>query len=177
MESTFLHEAVPGHHFQASLQMEDTLLPTFRRFIWYGAYGEGWALYCESLGKELGLYTNPYQLMGALGDEVHRAIRLVVDVAIHSKNMTREQAIAYMMQNESIGEQAATAEIERYMAVPGQALSYKVGALLIRELRDKYSAQLGATFRIGEFHKQVLNSGCLPLSVLEEKLDKWARAQ
>lgn len=177
MESTFLHEAVPGHHYQVSLQMEDTSLPVFRRFKWYGAYGEGWALYCESLGKELGLYTNPYQHMGALGDEIHRAIRLVVDVAIHSKGMTREQAIAYMMQNEPVDEHGATAEIERYMAYPGQALSYKIGALKHSQLRDKYTQQLGAKFNIGEFHKQVLNSGCLPLSVLEEKLDTWAKTQ
>jgi len=177
MESTFLHEAVPGHHYQSSLQMENTALPTFRRFKWYGAYGEGWALYCESLGKELGLYTNPYQHMGALGDEIHRAIRLVVDVAIHSKGMTREQAITYMMQNEQVDEKGATSEIERYMADPGQALSYKIGALKLRELRNKYEKQLGTKFKIGEFHKQVLNSGCLPLSVLEEKLDKWAKSQ
>lgn len=175
MESLFLHEAIPGHHYQGSIQMEDTTLPEFRRFKWYGAYGEGWALYCESLGKELGLYTNPYQRMGALGDEMHRAIRLVVDVAIHSKGMTREQAIAYMMENEAIGEQGATAEIERYMALPGQALSYKIGALKIRELRDKYQQQMGDKFSIAEFHKQVLKSGCLPLIVLEEKLDKWAK--
>jgi uncharacterized protein (DUF885 family) len=177
MESTFLHEAVPGHHYQGSLQMEDTTLPLFRRFKWYGAYGEGWALYCESLGKELGLYTNPYQLMGALGDEMHRAIRLVVDVAIHSKGMTREQAIAYMMANEPIDKQGATAEIERYMARPGQALSYKIGALKMKELRNKYAEKLKSKFNIAEFHKQVLNSGCLPLSVLEEKLDKWAEKQ
>ncbi len=177
MESTFLHEAVPGHHYQTSIQMEDTLLPTFRRFKSYGAFDEGWALYCESLGKELGLYTNPYQHMGALGDEMHRAIRLVVDVAIHSKGMTREQAIAYMVENEPVSEQGAIAEIERYMAIPGQALSYKIGALKIKELRDKYSKQLGTKFNIGEFHKQVLNSGSLPLSVLEEKLDKWATKQ
>ncbi|MCW3091295.1 MAG: hypothetical protein JWP81_2364 [Ferruginibacter sp.] len=174
MESTFLHEAIPGHHYQSSLQMEDTTLPEFRRYKWYGAYGEGWALYCESLGKELGLYSNPYQLMGALGDEMHRAIRLVVDVAIHSKGMTREQAIAYMMNNEAVSLEGATAEIERYMALPGQALSYKVGALKIKELRDKYSKQMGSKFNIAEFHKQVLDSGCLPLLVLEEKLDKWA---
>ena len=115
--------------------------------------------------------------MGALGDEIHRAIRLVVDVAIHSKGMTREQAIAYMMENEAIDEHGATAEIERYMALPGQALSYKIGALKIWELRNKYTKQLGDKFNIGEFHKQVLNSGCLPLSVLEEKLDKWAKNQ
>ncbi|MDP4265676.1 MAG: DUF885 domain-containing protein, partial [Bacteroidota bacterium] len=128
-------------------------------------------------GKELGLYTNPYQHMGALGDEIHRAIRLVVDIGIHSKGMTREQAITYMMENEAIDEHSATEETERYMAYPGQALSYKIGALKIRELRDKYTKQLGAKFKIGEFHKQVLNSGCLPLSVMEEKLDKWAKLQ
>ncbi|MBC7889531.1 MAG: DUF885 domain-containing protein [Ferruginibacter sp.] len=174
MESTFLHEAVPGHHYQSSLQMEDTELPEFRRYKWYGAYGEGWALYCESLGKELGLYTNPYQHMGALGDEMHRAIRLVVDIAIHSKGMTREQAIKYMMDNEPVSEDGAIAEIERYMSNPGQALSYKIGALKIAELRDKYNKKLGSKFSIGEFHKQVLDSGCLPLLVLEEKLERWA---
>lgn len=177
MESTFLHEAVPGHHYQGSLQMEDSLLPAFRRFKWYGAYGEGWALYCESLGKELGLYKDPYQHMGALGDEIHRAIRLVVDIGIHSKGMSREAAIAYMMANEPVDEHGATAEIERYMANPGQALSYKVGALKIRELREKYSRQMGSKFDIAEFHKQVLNSGCLPLSVMEAKLDRWAQTQ
>lgn len=175
MESTFLHEAVPGHHYQTSLQMEDSTLPAFRRFKWYGAYGEGWALYCESLGPELGLYKNPYQLMGALGDEMHRAIRLVVDVAIHSKNMSREEAIKYMMNNELIDEQGAAAEVERYMAEPGQALSYKIGALKIRELRDEYTQALGAKFNIGEFHAQVLNAGCLPLLVMEEKLSHWAK--
>src|SRR5438045_7647029 len=127
------------HHYQVGLTLEDTTLPKFRRFIWYGAYGEGCALYCESLGKELGLYTDPYQYMGALGDEIHRAIRLVVDVGMHTKNMTREQAIAYMMENEAITEEGATAEIERYMAIPAQASRYKAGALNIRELRNKYS--------------------------------------
>lgn len=174
MESTFLHEAVPGHHYQGSLQMENDSLPTFRKFKWYGAYGEGWALYAESLGKELGLYTNPFQHMGALGDEMHRAVRLVVDVAIHSKGMTREQAIAYMMDNEPVDVQAATAEIERYMAIPGQALSYKIGALKIKNLRNKYSTEQGSMFSIGEFHKQVLKSGCLPLSVMENMMDKWS---
>ena len=128
MESLFLHEAIPGHHYQISLQQENDSLPKFRRFAWYGAMGEGWALYSESLGSELGLYTDPYQRMGALGDEMHRAVRLVVDVGMHAQGMTREQAIAYMLANEAISEQGATAEIERYMAIPGQALSYKVGA-------------------------------------------------
>jgi uncharacterized protein (DUF885 family) len=177
MESTFLHEAVPGHHYQSSLQMEDSLLPAFRRYKSYGAYDEGWALYCESLGKELGLYINPYQHMGALTDEIHRAIRLVVDVSIHSKGMTREQAIAYMMENEPISEESAIAETERYMALPGQALSYKIGALKIKELRDRYSKELNTRFSIAAFHKQLLSSGSLPLSVLEEKLNKWAKLQ
>ena len=177
MESLFLHEAIPGHHYQVSLQQENTSLPKFRRFAWYGAYGEGWALYCESLGKELGLYTDPYQYIGALGDEMHRAIRLVVDVGLHTKNMTREQAIKYMMDNEPIAEQGATAEIERYMAIPGQALSYKIGALKIRALRSKYEQQLGNKFSLAAFHDEFLKDGCMPLDVLERKMDAWAARQ
>ena len=174
MESLFLHEAIPGHHYQISLQQEDTTLPKFRRFGGQNAYVEGWALYCESLGKELGLFTDPYQYMGALGDEIHRAIRLVVDVAIHTKGMSREDAIKYMMENEQISEQGATAEIERYMSWPGQALGYKIGALKIRELRTKYTNQMGSKFSIGDFHDQVLKDGSMPLALLEQKLDKWA---
>ena len=174
MESLFLHEAIPGHHYQISLTQENTSLPKFRRFGFHNAYVEGWALYCESLGKELGLYTDPYQYMGALGDEMHRAIRLVVDVAIHTKNMSREEAIKYMMDNEAISEEGATAEIERYMAMPGQALGYKIGAMKIRELRSKYEKQLGAKFKLSEFHHQLLKDGSLPLSVLETKMDTWA---
>jgi uncharacterized protein (DUF885 family) len=177
MESLFLHEAIPGHHYQISLQQENNELPKFRRFSWYGAYGEGYALYCESLGKELGLYTDPYQYMGALGDEIHRAIRLVVDVAMHTKGMTREEAIKYMMDNEAISEQGATAEIERYMAIPGQALSYKIGALKIRELRNKYKEQLGDRFSIAAFHDEFLKDGCMPLAIVEKKMDAWAAAQ
>jgi uncharacterized protein (DUF885 family) len=175
MESLFLHEAIPGHHYQISLQQENESLPKFRRFSWYGAYGEGWALYCESLGKELGCYTDPYQYMGALGDEIHRGIRLVVDVAIHTKNMTREEAIKYMVENEAISEEGATAEIERYMAIPAQALSYKTGALKIKELREKYSKQNGAKFSLKAYHDEFLKDGCLPLDVLEKKMDDWAK--
>lgn len=175
MESLFLHEANPGHHYQISLQQENKNLPQFLRFNFVNAYGEGWALYCESLGKELGCYTDPYQYMGALGDEMHRAVRLVVDVAIHTKNMTREQAITYMMDNEAISEEGATAEIERYMSWPGQALSYKIGALKIRELRNKYSRQLGKKFSISAFHDEFLKDGCMPLDVLEAKMDEWAK--
>jgi len=177
MESLFLHEAIPGHHYQGSLQMEDTLLPQFRRFLWYGAYGEGWALYCESLGKELGLYTDPYQYMGALGDEMHRAIRLVVDPGMHSKGMTREEAIKYMTDNEAISEAGATAEIERYMAIPGQAVSYKIGALKIRELRNKYQQQQGEKFSLPGFHDEFLKDGCIPLELAENKMDAWAAKQ
>lgn len=177
MESLFLHEAIPGHHYQISLTQENTSLPKFRRFGGDNAYVEGWALYSESLGKELGLYTDPYQYMGALGDEMHRAVRLVVDVGIHTKNMTREQAIKYMMDNEAISEQGATAEIERYMAIPGQALGYKIGALKIRELRTLYEKELGSKFNLAEFHDQILKDGSMPLAILEKKMDAWAATQ
>jgi uncharacterized protein (DUF885 family) len=177
MESLFLHEAIPGHHYQTSIQAENQSLPAFRRFIWYGAYGEGYALYCESLGKELGLYTDPYQHMGALGDEIHRAIRLVVDVAMHTGKMTREEAIQYMMQNEAISEDGAVAEIERYMVYPAQALSYKTGALKIRELRNKYSLQLGDRFSLAAFHDEFLKDGCMPLEIIEKSMDEWAKGQ
>ena len=177
MESLFAHEAIPGHHYQLSLQQENTGLPKFRRFASYPAFSEGWALYCESLGPELGLYADPYQKIGALGDEIHRAIRLVVDVGMHSKNMTREEAIKYMMDNEPISEQGATAEIERYMAIPGQALAYKTGALKLRELRDRYAKQLGSKFDLRAFHDEVLAGGSMPLAVLERKMDAWAARQ
>ena len=177
MESLFLHEAIPGHHYQISLQQENTKLPKFMRFGWFGAYGEGWALYCESLGKEFGLYTDPYQKMGSLSDAMLRAVRLVVDTGIHTGKMTREEAIAYFLNNIAYDEAGATAEIERYMAMPGQALSYKIGALKIRELRDKYQKQLGSKFSLAKFHDEVLNQGCLPLDVLERKMDNWAKKQ
>lgn len=176
MESLFLHEAIPGHHYQLSLQQENLSLPKFRRYGGNNAYIEGWALYCESLGKELGLYVDPYQYMGALGDEIHRAIRLVVDVAIHTKGMSREEAIKYMMDNEAINEQGATAEIERYMAIPSQALGYKIGALKIQELRNKYTMQLGNNFNLSDFHYQVLKDGAMPLEILEKKMDIWANS-
>lgn len=173
MESLFLHEAIPGHHYQISLQQENTELPSFRRFGWYGAYGEGWALYTESLGKGLGLYTDPYQYFGALSEEMHRAIRLVVDVGLHVKGWTREQAIQFSMENEGESEEAITSEVERYIAVPGQALSYKIGQLKILELRAKAEKGLGNDFNLAEFHRVVLDGGCLPLSVLESKVNHW----
>lgn len=177
MVTLFLHEAIPGHHYQISLTQENGALPKFRRFLWYGAYGEGWALYTETLGKEMGLYDNPYQYFGHLSDAIHRAIRLVVDVGLHSKGMTREEAIAYMTAHERISEEEATAEIERYMAIPGQALSYKIGQLTISAEREKYQQQLGAKFDIASFHEEVLRYGCVPLTILQEKLAAWAQKQ
>ena len=177
METLFLHEAIPGHHYQISLQQENKGLPQFRKFLWYGAYGEGWALYSESLGKELGVFTNPYQYFGHLSDEMHRAIRLVVDAGLHAKGMTREQAIDYMLAHEATTREGATAEIERYMAIPAQALSYKMGQLTIRALRTKYEALLGSKFSIKSFHDEVLGGGCVPLNILTQNIDEWAKEQ
>lgn len=177
MESLFLHEAIPGHHYQISLQQENTALPKFMRFGWFGAYGEGWALYTESLGPEFGLYTDPYQKMGSLSDEMLRAVRLVVDTGLHSGTMSREQAITYFLSNISYDEAAATAEVERYMAMPGQALSYKVGSLKIRSLRDQYQKELGKKFSLAKFHDEILNQGGLPLDVLDRKMKLWAQRQ
>ncbi|MBS1772199.1 MAG: DUF885 domain-containing protein [Bacteroidetes bacterium] len=177
METLFLHEAIPGHHYQIALAQENGAIPKFRRFLWYGAYGEGWALYSETLGKELGLFSNPYQYFGHLSDAMHRAIRLVVDVAIHTKGMTREEAITYMRAHENVSEEEATREIERYMAIPGQALSYKIGQLSISALRKKYEQQLDAKFHLASFHDEVLKDGCVPLDVLDAKLEKWAKKQ
>lgn len=172
-ESLFLHEAIPGHHYQISIQQENNDLPGFRKTLFYSAYGEGWALYCESLGKELGLYTDPYQYFGMLSAEMHRAIRLVVDTGIHTKGWTREQAIQYSLENEAEPEASITAEIERYMAIPGQALSYKIGQLKILELRARAEKELGKAFDIAKFHTLVLESGNMPLALLESKVNQW----
>ena len=172
-EALFLHEAIPGHHFQISLQQENKALPSFRKTLWYSAYGEGWALYCESLGKELGLYTDPYQYFGMLSMEMHRAIRLVVDTGIHTKGWSREKAIKYSLKNEAESEASITSEIERYMAMPGQALSYKIGQLKLLELRAKAEKELGDKFDVAQFHNQVLESGSMPLALLETKIDHW----
>jgi uncharacterized protein (DUF885 family) len=177
MEDLFLHEAIPGHHYQISIQQENDSLPKFRRYGWYGAYGEGWALYTESLGKELGLYTDPYQYFGSLSEEMHRAIRLVVDVGIHTKGWTREQAIKFSIENEIQSEKEITAEIERYMAIPGQALAYKIGQLKIIEIRKHAEKELGSKFDIKRFHDEVLKDGCLPLDVFEKKMNRWIEAE
>ncbi len=176
MTTLFLHEAIPGHHYQISLQQENKGLPAFRRFLWYGAYGEGWAHYCETLGKDLGVYNDPYQYFGHLSDGIHRALRLVVDIGIHYKGMSREDAIKYMMAHELISEADATSEIERYMAIPGQALSYKIGQMAISGERKFYEEALGVKFNIADFHNQVLKNGCVPLNVLHEQMAEWAKA-
>jgi uncharacterized protein (DUF885 family) len=174
METLSLHEAAPGHHFQIAIQQELEDLPRFRRFGGdYVAYVEGWALYAESIGKELGMFTDPYQYYGRLSDEMLRAMRLVVDTGLHTKGWTREQAIRYMLENSSMAGSDATAEVERYIAIPGQALGYKIGQIRIRELRNKAEKALGVKFDVREFHSQVLRDGALPLDVLEKKIDRW----
>ena len=176
METLFLHEAVPGHHFQISLAQENAKLPNFQRFGGNTAYVEGWALYAESLGSELGLFRDPYQRFGHLDDEMLRAMRLVVDTGLHTKGWTREQAIQYMLDNSSQSKTDAVAEVERYIAIPGQALAYKIGQLSIRRLRSKAETELGAKMDARAFHDQVLLSGALPLSVLDAKIGAWIAA-
>ena len=176
-EDLFLHEAIPGHHFQIALQQELTGLPMFRRFGGETAFTEGWGLYAESLGKDVGLYKDPYNYFGYLQNELWRAIRLVVDTGLHSKGWTREQVIAYMLENSATGETPAISETERYMAIPGQALAYKIGELKIQELRDRAEAALGPKFDIRAFHAEVLKDGSVPLDVLEAKIDRWIAAQ
>jgi uncharacterized protein (DUF885 family) len=169
----FLHEGSPGHHFQISLAQENEALPPFMRFGGNTAYAEGWALYAETLGYDMGFYDDPIQRFGTLSDEMLRAMRLVVDTGIHAKGWTREQAIQYMLAHSDMGKTDVTAEVERYIAIPSQALAYKVGALTIQRLRKKAEAELGPKFDIRDFHAQVLMTGALPLAILEKKIDAW----
>ncbi|HEY0445499.1 MAG TPA: DUF885 domain-containing protein [Allosphingosinicella sp.] len=173
METLYLHEGAPGHHFQISLAQENEALPKFQRFGGNTAYVEGWGLYAETLGRELGVYTDPYQYFGYLDSQLFRAIRLVVDTGIHHKGWTRDQTIQYILDNSSRGRSNAVAETERYIAIPGQALAYKIGQLKISELRARAERALGPRFDIREFHEQVLGTGALPLAVLERKIDDW----
>jgi uncharacterized protein (DUF885 family) len=173
MTTLYLHEGAPGHHFQISLAQENSALPPFMRFGGNTAFVEGWALYAETLGYEMGFYQDPIQRFGTLSDEMLRAMRLVVDTGIHSKGWTREQAIKYMLDHSDMGKTDATAEVERYIAIPSQALAYKVGALTIQRLRKKAEAELGEKFDIRDFHAQVLMTGALPLAILERKIDRW----
>ncbi|HEX6572987.1 MAG TPA: DUF885 domain-containing protein [Steroidobacteraceae bacterium] len=173
MDAIYLHEAVPGHHYQGARAQETPNLPSFRRFGWNTAYGEGWALYAESLGTRLGLYADPYARFGALTMELWRAARLVVDTGIHAKGWTRQRSVDYLRANTALGEADIQAEVDRYVARPGQALAYKVGQLKLLALRRKAEQRLGARFDIREFHEQVVGSGSLPLDVLEAKLERW----
>ncbi len=176
MVTLYLHEGAPGHHFQISLAQENEALPAFMRFGGNNAYVEGWALYAETLGYDMGLFKDPYARQGTLDDEMLRAMRLVVDTGLHAKGWTRDQAIEYMLANSGMGRTDATAEVERYIAIPTQALAYKVGALKIQELRRKAEAALGDRFDIKAFHAEVLDTGALPLPVLEAKIDRWIAA-
>jgi len=172
-EALFLHEAVPGHHFQISIQREQQTLPRFRRFVDYNAFVEGWALYAESLGPELGLYNEPSQYFSRLNSELFRAVRLVVDVGLHRKNWSRDEALKFMMDNTGASESGASLEIDRYIALPAQALSYKIGQLKISGIRSKAERALGSKFDIRTFHDEILKDGAMPLDLLEVKMDAW----
>lgn len=177
MESLFLHEAIPGHYFQIEIQQELEGVPRFRRFGGYTAFTEGWGLYAESLGKELGMYSDPYQYFGALNAELWRAIRLVVDTGLHSKGWSRQDVLDYMYANSAVKEARAVSEAERYMAIPGQALAYKIGQLKIRELRTRAEEKLGDRFDVVAFHRLVLSQGSMPLTLLEQRVDRWISEQ
>ena len=175
--SLILHEAVPGHTFQGGIAIELKDLPKFRRYGGYSAYAEGWALYCESLGDEMGLYDDPYVKFGRLSNEMWRAVRLVVDTGMHQKHWTRKQAIDYFVENVATTEYNATSEVDRYISWPGQALAYKVGELKIKELRSRAEKELGLKFDLREFHDAVLLNSALPLTVLERQMNTWLDAR
>lgn len=177
MQSLFLHEAIPGHHYQISLQQEADGLPRFRRFGGYTAYTEGWGLYAETLGKELGMYQDPYDYFGALNAQLWRSIRLVVDTGLHAKGWSRQDVLDFMYANSAVSETRAVSEAERFMAIPGQALAYKIGQLKIREIRDEAEARLGDSFDVQAFHTEVLRDGSMPLSMLEAKIGRWVDGQ
>lgn len=176
-ESLYLHEAIPGHHFQLGLQQQLTDLPKFRRLGGETAYIEGWGLYAESLGRELGLYQDPYNYYGYLQNALWRAIRLVTDTGLHSKGWTRTQAIDYMLNNSAMTRTDAEAEVDRYMAIPGQALSYKVGEMKIAQLREQAQRELGPRFDVRAFHTEVLKDGSVPLDILQDKIQRWIATQ
>ena len=177
METLLLHETVPGHHLQSARAQELTDLPQFRRHSWFTAYGEGWALYAESLGDELGMYLDPYQKFGNLSDEMLRACRLVVDTGLHAFGWSRDRAIDYMVTNTGQTRDAIVAEVNRYIVWPGQATAYKVGQLKIKQLRAKAKAALGERFDVRRFHNAVIDGGALPLQVLEAQIDDWIAAE
>ena len=175
-EAVAYHEGVPGHHLQISIAQTLQGLPKFRLHGFYSAYAEGWALYSEELGKEIGFYQDPVSDYGRLNSELFRAVRLVVDTGIHDQNWTRDQVISYMHAND-VNDALAQTEADRYIAWPGQALAYKMGQLTIRKLRDEAKAQLGAKFDIKAFHDQIINGGAMPLDLLQEKIERWIKEQ
>ena len=177
MEALVLHEAVPGHHLQLALAQERTDLPEFRRYGYYTAFGEGWGLYAETLGYEMGFYKDPYAHFGALNYQMWRAIRLVVDTGIHALGWSRQQAIDYFKSNSAKSEREITVEIDRYIVAPGQALAYKIGQRKFLELRARAARELGAKFDLRRFHDAVLAEGALPLDVLEARIDEWIAQQ
>jgi uncharacterized protein (DUF885 family) len=175
-EALFIHETVPGHHLQGAIACEQNDLPKFRRFVWYDAYGEGWALYAESLGTDLGCYRDAGQYLKFLASEMFRARRLVVDTGLHAKGWTRDQALKYLLETPGFSKTEGILEVDRYIAWPGQALSYKCGQLKILALRTKAEKALGERFDIRSFHDELLRDGCLPLDILEAKMDRWIGA-
>lgn len=177
VESTAYHEGLPGHHMQVAISQEQTGVPQFRKFLSYTAFDEGWALYAERLGKDIGLYQDPYSDYGRLEGDQERAIRLVVDTGVHAKHWTRQQMVDFFHDHSSIAETEIQAEVDRYIAWPSQALAYKVGQLKILELRDRAKKALGDKFDIRGFHDQVIDSGALPLDVLEERINSWIAQQ
>ena len=177
VESVAYHEGIPGHHLQLSIAQELTGLPEFRKYQDYTAFVEGWALYSERLGKEIGFYKDPYSDFGRLDNDMWRAIRLVVDTGVHSQHWTRQQMVDYFHEHSSLDETNIQSEVDRYIAWPAQALGYKMGQLKILELRDKAKTALGAKFDIKAFHDEVLDSGALPMDVLEKRVDAWIAAQ
>ena len=177
METLLLHEAVPGHHLQIARAQEMKNLPDFRRSAFFTAYGEGWALYAEGLGYEMGFYTDPYSKYGNLAAEMHRAARLVVDTGIHAFGWSRERAIAYLQDNAALSPEFAIAEIDRYIVMPGQATAYKIGELKIKALRAKARAELGERFDIRRFHNAVIDDGAVPLDVLDQQITDWIAAE
>jgi len=172
METLFLHEAIPGHHFQVALQQE-MALPDFMKNVFFGAFSEGWGLYAETLGNELGMYRDPYQYLGHLNADMERSVRLVVDVGLHHKGWSREKAIDYILENQPLTRPVAEQRIERYMVIPAQALSYKIGEQKILFLRQLARERLGSAFDIREFHDQILKDGAMPLSILDAKIRRW----
>src|SRR5215469_15157217 len=177
VEAIAYHEGLPGHHLQISIAQEQTDVPAFRKFVNYGAFAEGWGLYAERLGKDVGFYQDPYSDYGRLENDIWRAIRLVIDTGVHSQHWTRQQMVDFFHEHSNIDEPSIQAEVDRYIAWPSQALAYKVGQLKILELRDRAKAALGPKFDIRAFHDQVLDAGALPLDLLEARINNWIASQ